>query len=89
MNVSISCCSPGQQSGLPANTIDIGHVDRFGSVVVFQGTRDPGRGGLLANRPRRAKVATAKIDTATAGEAHMDWNKLLDARQARPRSAGR
>ena len=30
MNVPSSSCSLGQQSGLPANTIDIGHIDVFG-----------------------------------------------------------
>ena len=30
MNVPSSCCSLGQQSGLPANTIDIGHIEVFG-----------------------------------------------------------
>jgi hypothetical protein len=62
MNVPNSCRSPGRQSGLPANTIDIGHIYRFGSVVVFQGTRDHWQDGLLANRPGRAKMAAAKID---------------------------
>jgi hypothetical protein len=48
---------------LPAHIVEIGHVDVFGSVVeaVPRARVTTGRGGLLANRPGRAKVAAAEI----------------------------
>jgi hypothetical protein len=49
---------------LPANVVEIGHVDVLASVVeaVPRAHVTTGRRGLLAKRPGRAKMAAVKID---------------------------
>jgi hypothetical protein len=63
MNLPGGDGSLGSQARLPVNIVEIGHVDVFGSVVeaVPRARVTTGRGGLLANRPGRAKMAAAEI----------------------------